>query len=76
MYDLYLFFSKPKHQSGENFVCPVIMKERGVQACEDTPQQVSYHSVLVLTSTVVCVEVNFPLTEPMYLKEVVEHADN
>ena len=48
-----------------------------MKAREHAPQQVSYHStVLVLTSTVVSVEVNFPLTKPMYLKEVVEHADN
>ena len=48
-----------------------------VQAGKHAPQQVSYHSiVLILTPTVVRVEVYVLLTEPMYLKEVMEHADN
>ena len=42
---------------------------------ENTPQQVSYHDViLVLTPTVVRMEVDVLLTEPMYFKEVMEHA--
>ena len=52
-------------------------RDGGVQAREHTPQQVSHHStVLVLTPTVVRMEVNFLLAEPMYFKEVVEHADD
>ena len=44
-----------------------------MESSEHAPQQVSYHSVVfVLTPTVVSMEV---LAEPMYLKEVVEHAD-
>ena len=44
---------------------------------EHVLQQVSYHSVLlILTPTVVCVEVDVLLSEPMYFKEMVEHADD
>ena len=39
------------------------------------PQQVSYHDVFILTPTVVRVEVEVDvLAEPMYFKEVMEHA--
>ena len=43
---LYLFFSKPKHQSGLNFVCPGIMNDRVISSCWPvmTLQQVLYHS--------------------------------
>ena len=45
-----------------------------VQASEHAPQQVSYHDVIfVLTPTVVRMEVNV-LANPMYFKEVMEHA--
>ena len=48
-----------------------------VQASKHTPQQVSYHSViLVLTPTVVRVEVDVLLTEPMYFEDVMERADD
>ena len=47
-----------------------------VQTGEHMPQQVSYHSiVLILTPTVVRVEMDI-LAEPMYPKEMVEHADD
>ena len=42
-----------------------------VQASKHTPQQLSF---LVLTPTVVCVEVDVLLAEPMYFKEAMEHA--
>ena len=46
-----------------------------MEPSEHTPQQVSYHDVvLVLTPTVVRMEVDILLTKPMYLKEVMEHA--
>jgi len=46
-----------------------------VEPSEHTPQQVSYHDVvLVLTPTVVRMKVDILLTKPMYLKEVMEHA--
>ena len=48
-----------------------------MQSGKHTPQQVSYHSVvLILTPTIVRVEVDVFLTEPMYLEEMMEHADN
>ena len=48
-----------------------------VESSEHAPQQVSYHGVvLVLTPTVVSVEVDVLLPEPMYFKEVMEHADD
>ena len=41
---------------------------------EHAPQQVSYHDVvLILTPTVVRVEVDVLLAEPVYFQEVVEH---
>ena len=41
------------------------------------PQQVSYHDVvLILTPTVVRMEVDIMLAEPMYFKEVVQHTDD
>ena len=47
-----------------------------MESSEHAPQQVSYHSVVfVLTPTVVSMDVDVLLAEPMYLKEVVEHAD-
>ena len=46
-----------------------------VESGEHAPQQVSYHGVvLILTPTVVSVEVDVLLTKPMYFKEVMEHA--
>lgn len=48
-----------------------------MQACKHAPKQVSYHStVLILTPTVVRMEVDVFLAEPMYLKEMMEHADD
>ena len=48
-----------------------------VEPSEHAPQQVSYHSVvLVLTPTVVSVEVDILLAKPMYFEEVMEHADD
>ena len=48
-----------------------------VKPSEHAPQQVSYHGVvLVLTPTVVSVEVDVLLPEPMYFEEVMEHADD
>ncbi|MCG8621416.1 MAG: hypothetical protein MJE68_05350 [Proteobacteria bacterium] len=48
-----------------------------VKPSEHVPQQVSYHSVvLVLTPTVVSVEVDILLAKPMYFEEVMEHADD
>ena len=42
---------------------------------EHAPQQVSYHDVVfVLTPTVVRMEVDVLLAEPMYFKEVMKHA--
>ena len=47
-----------------------------MESSKHAPQQVSYHSiVLILTPAVVSMEVDVLLAEPMYLKEVVEHAD-
>ena len=47
-----------------------------VQTSKHAPQQVSYHSiVLILTPTVVRMEMNV-LTEPMYPREMMEHADD
>ena len=46
-----------------------------MEPSEHAPLQVSYHSVLVLTPTVVSMEVDVLHAKPMYLKEVVEHAD-
>ena len=44
---------------------------------EHAPQQVSYHNVvLILTPTVVHMEVDVLLTEPMYFQEVVEHTNH
>ena len=46
--------------------------DRLVQPGQDTPQQVSHHDVvLILTPTVVRVEVDITLTKPMYSKEMV-----
>ena len=48
-----------------------------VQTGKHTPQQVSYHSiVLILTPTVVRMEVDVLLAEPVYPKEMMEHADD
>ena len=48
-----------------------------MEPSEHAPQQVSYHGVvLVLTPTVVSVEVDILLAKPMYFKEVMEHADD
>ena len=48
-----------------------------VESGEHAPQQVSYHGVvLILTPTVVSVEVDVLLSKPMYFKEVMEHADD
>ena len=47
-----------------------------VEPNEHAPQQVSYHGVLVLTPTVVSVEVDILLAKPMYFKEVMEYADD
>ena len=41
---------------------------------EQAPQPVSYHVVFILTPTVVRMEVDVLLTEPMYFKEMMEHA--
>ena len=47
-----------------------------VEAGEYSPQQVSYHcTVLILTPTVVSMEV-YLLAQPMYFKEVMQHADD
>ena len=46
-----------------------------MEPSEHTPQQVSYHDVvLILTPTVVRVEVDVLLAEPMYFEKVMEHA--
>ena len=63
---MYLFFSKPKHQSGE---LGVSCDHEG----QGDIQQVFYHCVLFLTPTVV---LDVLLAKPMYFKEVMEHADN
>ena len=48
-----------------------------VQPGQDTPQQVSHHDVvLILTPTVVRVEVDITLTKPMYSKEMVQHTND
>ena len=48
-----------------------------MQSSEYAPQQVSYHDVvLILTPTVVHVEVDITLAEPIYFKEVVQHTDD
>ena len=48
-----------------------------VESGEHAPQQVSYHGVvLILTPTVVSVEVDVLLSKPMYFEEVMEHADD
>ena len=48
-----------------------------VESSEHAPQQVSYHGViLILTPTVVSMEVDVLLSKPMYFKEVMEHADD
>ena len=48
-----------------------------VESGEYTPQQVSYHDVvLVLTPTVVRMQVNIFLTKTVNLEEVVEHTHN
>ena len=48
-----------------------------MEAGEYSPQQVSYHcTVLILTPTVVSMEVYLLLTQPMYFKEVMQHADD
>ena len=47
-----------------------------MEPSEHAPQQVSYHGVvLVLTPTVVSVEVDILLAKPMYFEELMEHAD-
>ena len=46
-----------------------------METSEHTPQQVSYHDIVfILTPTVVRVEVDIFLAEPMYFKEMMEHA--
>ena len=46
-----------------------------MQASEHAPQQVSYHDIIFVSiPTFVCVEVDVLLAEPMYFKEVMEHA--
>ena len=48
-----------------------------VKSSQHSPQQVSYHyAVLVLTPAVVSMEMDILLAEPMYFKEVMEHADD
>ena len=61
--------SMPRNHEGES--------DRLVQSSEYAPPQVSYHDVvLILTPTVVRVEVDITLAEPMYFEEVVQHADD
>ena len=44
---------------------------------EHMSQQISYHGVvLILTPTVVSMEVDVQLTKPMYFEEVMEHSDD
>ena len=44
---------------------------------KNMPQQVSYHGVVfILTPAVVCMKMDFLLTEPMHFKKVMEHADD
>ena len=78
---VYLFLSNPKHQSGENFVCPVTIKESVMFLCKPVSTRHSRYPtiaciVLILTPTVVRVEVDVLLAEPMYPKEMMEHADD
>ena len=48
-----------------------------MEAGEYSPQQVSYHcTVLILTPKVVSMEVDIFLAQPMYFKEVTQHADD
>ena len=48
-----------------------------MESSEHAPQQVSYHGVvLILTPTVVSVDMDVLLSKPMYFKEVMEHADD
>ena len=48
-----------------------------MESSEHVPQQVPYHGVvLILTPTVVSVEVDVLLSKPMYFEEVMEHADD
>ena len=48
-----------------------------VQANKTAPQQVPHHGVvLVLTPTVVRMEMDISFSQPMYFKEVVQHAND
>ena len=48
-----------------------------MKSSKHSPQQVPYHSVVfILTPTVVSMEVDILLAEPMYHEEVMEHADD
>ena len=52
----HLFFRRPKHQSGENLVCPAIMKERVIESCNPVSTRHSRYPTMVLFfPTVVCV---------------------
>ena len=70
-------FRRPKYQSGENLVRPAIINDRRdvvVETGKYAPQQVSYHDVFILTPTVARVKKDIFLAEPMYFKEMMEHA--
>ena len=59
---------------GENFVWPAIIKERVMLwSPVSTRHSRYYHDVVfIFTPTVVCVEVDVLLAEPMYFQEVMD----
>ena len=70
---IYLIFRRPKHQSGENLVWPATINDSMMFSWSPVRTRHSrypYHDViLVLTPTVVHMEVDVLLTEPMYFED-------
>ena len=76
---LYWHLRTPKHQSDENFVWPTGRKEGDVAVpmCDYTPYKLVDHIiVLVLSTTVVGVEVDVFLPKAVMMNEIVQPTDN
>ena len=68
---------RPKHQSGENFVWPAIKNECDllVEAYKNSPCQILHHiAILVLASTIVCMQVQICFAQSVVSEKVVQHA--
>ena len=78
---------RPKHQTEENLVCPTTRKDSVIFVCFPVRQHhnrycimvlflLHHGTVFVLTSTVICMQINFLFPKTMIVKEQVKHANN